>query len=194
MRCWAYSPGNANRTMTVMTIPIADLARAYDALHPETTDPWPFPPTASSIRRINEALSIQLPASLIQFVSLSSACHHWLASLGEDYDAHHHILRMTSRMRRFRRRMLGGGGWEYVKPVAFVPINRGHDHDYDCLDADAFDPSTGEYAIQYWAPPRMFGTQRFDTFADYITSHIRAWAKHSRRPGSATALPIVGLD
>ncbi len=178
--------------MTLMTIPIADLARAYDALHPETTQPWPFPPTASSIQRINDALSIQLPASLLQFASSSSACHHWLASFGEDDEAHHHILRVTSRTRRFRRRMLGGIGWEYVKPVAFIPINRGHDHDYDCLDTDAFDPSTGEYAIQYWAPPRMLGTQRFDTFADYITSHIRAWAKHSRHPGSQTARAIVG--
>ena len=176
-----------------MTIPIADLARAYDALHPETKDLWPFPPTASSIRRINEALSIQLPASLLQFASNSSACHHWLASLGEDYDAHHHILRMTSRTRRFRRRILGGGGgWEQVKPAAFIPINRGHDHDYDCLDADSLDSSTGEYAIQYWAPPRMFGNCRFDSFPDYMASHIRAWAKHSQRPGNATALSILG--
>jgi len=175
-----------------MTIPITDLAIAYDALHSGNAEKWPFPPTASSIRRINDALSIQLPASLLQFASSSSACHHWLASLGEDYDAHHHILRMTSRTRRFRRRMLGGVGWEYVKPVAFIPINRGHDHDYDCLDADAFDPSTGEYAIQYWAPPRVFGAQRFDGFADCIASRIRAWAKHSRRPGSQTARAIVG--
>lgn len=175
-----------------MTIPITDLARAYDALHPETTEPWPFPATASSIRRINETLSIQLPASLLQFATDSSACHHWLASFGEDYDAHHHILRVTSRTRRFRRRKLGGGGWECVKPVAFIPINRGHDHDYDCLDADAFDSSTGEYAIQYWTPPRIFGTCRFDCFADYIASHIRAWAKHSRKPGSLAARAIVG--
>ena len=170
-----------------MTIPIADLARACDALHPETTDTWPFSPTASSIHRINEALSIQLPASLIQFASASSACHHWLASLGEDYDAHHHILHVASCARRFRRRVLGGSSWEHVKPATFVPINRGHDNDHDCLDADAFDPSTGEYAIQYWAPPRMFGTRRFDTFSDYIASHIRGWAKHSRKPGSLTA-------
>jgi hypothetical protein len=175
-----------------MAIPISDLVRAYDALHPGTTDKWPFPPTASSIRRINATLSIQLPASLLQFASDSSACHHWLASLGEDYDAHHHILRVTSRTRRIRRRMPGGGGWEYVKPAAFIPINRGHDHDYDCLDADAFDPSTAEYAIQYWAPPRIFGTYRFDGFADCIASHIRAWAKHSRTPGRLIARAIVG--
>lgn len=176
-----------------MTIPIADLAKAYDALHPETTDTWPFPPTASSIQRINKALSIQLPASLLQFASGSAACHHWLVSLGEDYDAHRHILRVASRTRRFRRRMLGGGGgWEYVKPATFIPINRGHDHDYDCLDADAFDPSKGEYAIQYWAPPRIFGTRRFETFSDYIASHIQASAKHSRKPGSLIARAIVG--
>ena len=193
MRRWADSPGNANRTTTVMTIPIADLACAYDALHPETTAAWPFPPTASSIRRINRTLSIQLPASLIEFASTSGACHHWLASLGEDDDADHHILRVTSRTRRMRRRRLGGGGrWEYVKPAAFIPINRGHDNDYDCLDAEAFDPSTGEYAIQYWAPPRRFGGRRFDSFADYIASHLRGWAKHSREPGRSIARAIVG--
>lgn len=175
-----------------MTIPIAELARAYDALHPETTDPWPFPPTASSIRRINETLSIQLPASLIQFVSVSSACHHWLASLGEDYDAHHHILRMTSRARKHRRRALGvQGRWEYVKPASFIPINHGYDDDYDCLDKNTFDLSTGEYAIGYWAPPRISGGFQH-TFPDYMASKIRAWAEHPRATGRATALSIVG--
>lgn len=183
------------QAVSVMTIPIADLAKAYDALHPGTTDKWPYPPTAASIRRINDALSIQLPVSLLQFASNSCACHHWLASLGEDFDAYHHILRTTSRARKFRRRVLGvRGAWEQVKPAAFIPINRGHDHDYDCLDADSLDPSTGEYAIQYWAPPRIFGNGRFDSFPEYMAWHIRAWAKHRMRPGRATALSIVGED
>jgi hypothetical protein len=176
-----------------MAIPIADLVRAYDALHPETREKWPFPPTASSIRRINDTLSMQLPVSLLQFASNSCACRHWLVSLGEDYDSHHHILRKTSRTRRFRRRIPGSTGrWEYVKPASFIPINHGHDDDYDCIDVSSFDPWTGEYAIQYWAPPRVLGDRRFDTFSDYMASHILAWAKHSRRPGSATALSIIG--
>lgn len=190
--CVHLSDDTLQATIT-MTIPIADLARAYDALHPRTSEKWPFPPTTSSIRRINQTLSIQLPASLAWFVSNSSACHHWLASLGEDYDSHRHILRMASRTRRFRRRALGGSGtWEYVKPASFIAINHGYDHDYDCLDVNSFDASTGEYAIQYWAPPRMFGNCRFDSFPDYMASHIRAWAKHSQRPGNATALSILG--
>lgn len=37
-----------------MPIPITDLARAYDTLYPCSVEKWPSPPTARSIRRINE--------------------------------------------------------------------------------------------------------------------------------------------
>ena len=136
-----------------MDTPITDLARAYDALYPRSLGGWPFPPTERSIERINDTLSIRLPGSLVWFAANTSACEHWLASLGEDFESAHHILQIASRARKIRRRVIGGlGRWEYVKPAAFVPFNHGHDNDYDCLDGNALDPSTGEYAIQYWAP------------------------------------------
>lgn len=178
-----------------MTAPLSDLARAYDALHPRAADSWPFPPTPLSIRRINEALSLELPESLLWFTANTSACHHWLASLGEDFDSWNHILHMASRTRRIRRRVVGGHGrWEYVKPETFVPFNHGYDQDYDCLDTGTRNLSTGEYAIQHWSPPRVLGEHRFGSFPEYIEWHIKGWAAHSRAPVKEAVFAIVGTN
>lgn len=175
-----------------MTTPIGDLARAYDALHPGRADSWPFPPTKQSIRRINEALSIQLPDSLVWFAANTSACQHWLVSLGDDVESGHHILRLAARTRKLRRRVPGGPGrWEFVKPAAFIPLNHGYDGDYDCLDAGAFDLSTGEYAIQYWTPPRDLG-ERYNSFPQYMENCIRSWAEHAHTPVKDAVLSIIG--
>jgi hypothetical protein len=164
-----------------MTMSIADLARAYEALFPGSKENCPFPPTDSSIRRINEALSIRLPESLIWFAANTGACQNWLASLGEDYESGCHILQLAARTRKIRRRVVGGRGlWEFVKPAAFVPFNHGDDRDYDCLDLTAFDPATGEYAIQYWSPPRILGEQRYSSFPEYMEDCIRSWAACAR--------------
>jgi hypothetical protein len=175
-----------------MTTPIADLARAYDALHPGS-GPCPFPPTERSIRLINAALSVRLPDSLVWFAANTGACRHWIASLGEDFDHHHHILHVAARVRKIRRRVIGGHGrWEQVKPAAFVPFTHGHDSDYDCLDAASLDPYTGEYAIQYWAPPRILGNERYSSFPKYIEASIRSWTEHAGAPVKAAVLAIIG--
>ena len=66
------------------------------------------------------------------------------ASIGPDYDAWSHIIRINSywRRRRHKRRI----------PKHLVIINLGHDEDCDCLDLSRFDEESGEYRIQYWCP------------------------------------------
>ncbi len=176
-----------------MTIPLPELARAYAALFPGRSESFPFPPTEQSIHRINEALSIRLPDSLIWFAANTGACQGWLASLGEDYESGTHILHMASRTRKIRRRVMGGRGrWEFVRPAAFVPFNLGFDADYNCLDGSTFDPATGEYAIQYWSPPRIFGAERYSSFPQYMEACIRSWAEHARAPVKEAVLAIIG--
>ncbi len=153
----------------------------------------PFPPTQRSIQRINEALSIRLPDSLVWFAANTNASQNWLASLGEDCDSGLHILQIAARTRKTRRRVIEGHGrWEFVQPAAFVPFNHGYVNDYDCLDRSAYDLSTGEYAIQYWSPPRLLGEARYSTFPQYIEACIRSWATHARKPVKKEVLSIIG--
>ena len=176
-----------------MPIPITDLARAYDTLYPYSVEKWPSPPTARSIRRINETLSIRLPDSLLAFVTQCGACHNWLASLGEDFESELHILKVAARTRRIRRRIIGGKGrWEYVRPPLFVPFTHGYDDDYDCLDGASFDASTGEYVIRYWSPPRIFGGTGYDSFPEYMEATIRYWASHAKKPQKEAVYSIIG--
>jgi hypothetical protein len=86
----------------------------------------------------------------------------------------------------------GQGRWEFVKPAAFVPFNHGYDTDYDCLDRSAFDPATGEYAIQYWSPPRILGEERYGSFPEYMEDCIRSWAETARSPVKDAVLSIIG--
>ena len=183
----------ANQEVMVVPIPITDLARAYDALYPYSAEKWLSPPTAGSVRRINETLSIRLPDSLLAFVTQCGACHRWLASLGEDFESDRHILKVAARTRRIRRRIIGGKGrWEYVRPPLFVPFTHGYDDDYNCLDGAAFDAGTGEYTIQYWAPPRILGDTRYRSFPEYMESCIRWWATHAKKPQREAVLSILG--
>lgn len=169
------------------------LARAYDLLHPRTDADRLHPPRSASLRRINRTLSMKIPDSVIAFVSQCGVCHHWMASLGEDYDSWNHILHVHARTKRIRRRVIGGQGrWENVKPVTFVPLNHGYDNDFDCYDTAERDPYTGEYAIQYWSPPRMLGDVRYASFAEYIESHIRAWAHGARNDIRDKVLALLG--
>jgi hypothetical protein len=164
-----------------MSIEIPSLARAYDLLYPG--ERWDHPPTSRSLRRIRQTLSIELPQSLIDFTRQSGACRNWLASLGEDFDSPLHILHVYARVRRIRRRALHGGGrWEYVKPPGFVPINHGHDADFDCLDTSEKSAESGEFPIQYWSPPRILGPTRNTSFSEYMEETIRAWAANARQP------------
>lgn len=178
-----------------MTIALADLALAYDALFPTERRSLSYPPTAQSIAHINATLTLQLPDSLIWCAQNTGACQPWLASLGEDVDSRHHILHIASRTSKIRRRVIGAQGrWEFVRPAAFIPLNRGDDHDYDCLDGSAFDPSSGEYAIQTWAPPRILGEQRYTSFPQYMEACIRSWAQHASTPVQQAVSVIIDYD
>jgi hypothetical protein len=192
MRLQAGALARRWQTDNDMTTPIADLARAYDSLH-KGLGICPSPPTERSIRHINEVLSIRLPDSLVWFAANTGACHNWIARLGEDFEHHHHILYLAALARKIRRRVIGGGGrWEYVKPAAFVPFTHGYDSDYDCLDSGSVDPSTGEYAIQYWAPPRILGEERYSSFPQYMEASIKSWAECAHPPVKDTVLAIIG--
>jgi len=176
-----------------MAIEIANLAGAYNLVWPD--ERWPHPPTSRSVRRINKTLAIELPESLIEFAKRSRACVRWMSSLGEDFDSPHHILRVYSRVRRIRRRALGSGGkWEYVKPPSFVPINKGHDDDFECLVTSERNPETGEYPIQYWSPPRILGPTRNASFPEYMEETLRAWAASMRPPIRDRVLAILSAD
>jgi hypothetical protein len=153
-----------------------------------------FPPTERSIRLINESLSITLPDSLVWFAANTGACRHWIASLGEDFEDPRHILHIAARARKIRRRAIGGRGrWEYVKPALFVPFTHGYDGVYDCFDRGSFNPSTGEYAIQCWAAPRIFGEERYDSFPQYMESMIKSSAQCVRAPVKDAVLAIIEI-
>ena len=173
-----------------MDIDVAILVRAYDALHPGHW--WSYPPTSRSLRRIRKTLSIVLPSSLVAFARESSACSRWLASLGEDFDSPLHILHVHSRVSRIRRRRIGGGGaWEYVKPAGFVPFTHGYDSDFDCLDTSERNEEPDEFPIQYWSPPRILGELRYPSFPEYMYSTIRYWEANTRGPLGKRALGIL---
>lgn len=136
-------------------------------------------PTKQSIQLINEKLSIQLPSSLIEFALESRSYGNWFAGLGGDYNNPTHILnvnRFTRRIRRRRRRLGSQHGWEYVRPVDFIPITLGFDSDYNCLNKQSFDVVSGEYSIYYWSPPRIT-SHISSSFVSYLEENIRFWAK-----------------
>jgi hypothetical protein len=134
-------------------------------------------PNSKSIKHINKKLNVKLPKSLIEFVSKSKS-NEWFASLGEDYDSPFHILKINRVCRSICRRVIKGKGkWEDVFPSHFVAINLGHDDDYDCLDLSKYNPETGEYPIQYWAPPRIFGDKVQPDFCTYMESNLKYWGK-----------------
>ena len=64
-----------------------------------------------------------------------------------------------------------------MKPKRFVVFNLGFDQDFDCFNADAIN-SAGEYEIQYWSPPRIFGAKVCASFPEYIETQIRSWAEY----------------
>jgi hypothetical protein len=57
------------------------------------------PPTAESIERINRALNISLPGSLVRFAEDCPSYGTWFASIGADYDSYLHILELNKAFR-----------------------------------------------------------------------------------------------
>ncbi len=171
-----------------------ELIAAYNALHEHRDQSeWAFPPTQTSLERISEILKIRLPDALIEFSTETGATGRWLASLGEDYTSFCHILKLNKFCRKLRRRKIGGHGqWEFVKPQNFIVFNRGFDQDYDCFDTSAYNAESGEYEIQYWSPPRIFGDTRYKSFNDYMESHIRSWSKYAVRDVKERVLQLLG--
>lgn len=134
-------------------------------------------PKATSIRCINDKLGIKLPKSLLEFVSKSKS-NDWLASLGDDYDSPFHIIKINKHCRSIRRRVIKGKGkWEKVFPSHFVAIPLGHDDDYSCIDLSKYNPDAGEYAIQYWAPPRIFREEMHPDFCTYMEAMLKYWGR-----------------
>jgi hypothetical protein len=147
------------------------------------TEPWgshgqfqAVQPSAQSIERIQRELGITIPADYLRIASSCPSYVGWLASIGEDYDHHCHILSLNA---------------AFHSPDAppalaqhFVLLNHGHDGDCDCWDIRGPTVS-GERPIVYVDlesdAPEPSG-RRFETFRAYIEDFVRYSA-----PRAATA-------
>ena len=120
---------------------IQRLAKQYDSkFHYKVRSA--LAPTEESIKFIQNALGIELPASLIEFARCSEHYGDWLASLGPDFDSQTHILNINKEWRSEVEESMR-------LPSEYVIINVGYDEDFDCLDLSTFDKDTGEYFIAY---------------------------------------------
>jgi hypothetical protein len=140
--------------------------------------PWPWRATAASRALIEERIGAALPDALVEFADLSVAFPQWFAALGDAWTAADHLLSLRARTRRIRRRK--EGRWQYIKPASLIPINRGHDDDFDCLDLSRPSCVPGEFEIGYWSPPATAGIRYHLDFRSYVLSHVVFWS----RPGT----------
>lgn len=146
---------------------LQELIAAYD----EAVDrPWDEPhrrPTAFSIKRIEQHFGLSLPPLLIELARASKSFSSVFTSLGADYEARDHIIRVNSYWRRRRRtRRI---------PRSYVILTRGHDDHFWCLDK----LETGETAMQFWCPEELvyFSDERpvtrYTSFDEYLREDIR---------------------
>jgi hypothetical protein len=159
------------------------LVEAFDALA-QNGSANRSAPTLASVETINAALGMRLPESLLDFAARSRSFDSWFASLGEDYTSPNHILVINRRLHKIRRRVPGAHGrWEFAAPRHFIALNRGFDSDFDCFDTSAPPETGGEFPIQYWSTPRIFGEVQQPDFPTYLEAMVRSWAEGSRKTG-----------
>lgn len=139
-----------------------------------------LPPTARSVERINSALGIELPGSILQFAKMSAKFGAWFASLGEDYESPFHIITVNGVFHAPDRPGYEREEWKPM-PRHLVMFNHGHDDDCDCFDTSSRDSESGEYRTHYWNPFASHD-QAFESFAAYMQRHITGWVEAKRGP------------
>jgi len=162
------------------------------------TEPWgvhgqarPVQPTAQSVERIRRELGVAIPNDYIRIATACTSYVGWLASIGEDYDHHCHILRLNETFHSPEE--------PPALPQHFVLLNHGHDGDCDCWDVRASTVS-GEHPIVYVDmesdTPDASGL-RFESFRAYIEHFVRYQAPRaassSRRRRAQTLLEECGV-
>lgn len=141
--------------------------------HPYQRNGWLLPgsPTPSSIARINKDLGIQLPPSLLRYVSLGPEFRNDMLALDEDYEREDHIIRYNRFIHQGQPRPDG----KYWIPAWLLVLYAMPDGDALGLDTRNRDPSSGEYPIAYWDDNagKPFIPQRgWPSFVDYIDEVI----------------------
>ena len=120
--------------------PFQELIAAYDQAVDRSWDEPHRRPTPFSIKRIEQHFGLRLPPLLIELARASKSFSSIFTSLGADYEAHDHIVRVNSYWRRRRRtRRI---------PRSYVILTQGHDNHFWCLDKH----EAGETAMQFWCP------------------------------------------
>ncbi|MCP4111783.1 MAG: SMI1/KNR4 family protein [Desulfobacteraceae bacterium] len=130
-------------------------------------------PTNASVDKINNELNIKIPGSFIDFAKRCPSYSSWLASIGEDYTSHNHILRLN----KLIHRQCNVNTW---LPSWLIMINHGYDGDCDCFDTRSSDLSTGEYSILHWddeAGKEFEPDEPYKNFHEYIESYVLSWAQ-----------------
>jgi hypothetical protein len=133
-------------------------------------------PTKASVQTVNEALKIALPPSFIRFAEECPLYGIWFAGIGEDYESQMHILELNKVFHAPEE--TAGHAQAEALPSYLIMINHGHDGDCDCLDTRHFHESTKEYRIQYWNAQSDVHLPPFETFQEYIESHVQHWMKN----------------
>jgi hypothetical protein len=100
------------------------------------------PPTADSIRRIDQVLKVTLPPAFARFAEEGPICGTWFASIGADYESRMHILKLNEGFREPN---------DEGKPLPPDLILFSHGHDGDCHGLDhGLDERSKQYSIRYW--------------------------------------------
>ena len=151
------------------------------------------PPTAESIERINRALNISLPGSLVRFAEDCPSYGTWFASIGADYDSYLHILELN---KAFRAEGDFGNDGKLLPPLPkdLVLINHGHDGDCDCLEMGTYNEQAREFRLRHWNQiSGQLSNLMWPTFREYFEWHVGNWRKHATNEIRSHVEKILGL-
>ena len=142
-------------------------------------EPHPLP-TSTSLLEIESRMRVSLPVGFVELANQCAKFSDIFLGLGENYDAHNHIIAYNRywRTRRRTRRL----------PTDLVIITNGFmDEDFWCLVRPDDEAAADEWAVEYWGPaPVGFSTQgmrgpRYETFEAFVESLIAHHGQNTRK-------------
>lgn len=157
----------ARRAIPAPFTPLQERIEAYDEATGWLRDEPHRKPTAFSLARIEQHFGLRLPRLLVELARTSKSFNSIFASLGPDYQAKDHIIRVNSYWRQRRRTRRA--------PRSLVILTRGHDAQFWCLDK----LETGEAAVQFWCPDGLVycsaerPVMRYASFDEYLREDVR---------------------